>query len=181
MKYYKIVPFLFSFILFIACNESEDEIPDGQEGKATFTVSGAESGTLEFNQEIEFAYSVSSVSGGEISVLEIYIGNYPTTPSSLKISIVEQGNSSGFEERKYTYEEMSSTEFVGFISLYVSENAAYSINPEAGAVNQITYTKISNTKIEGSFEVNLEESISGSGEKIKITGTFEAMGEAAFL
>ncbi len=178
MKSLKIIPFIFSLILFIACNDGE-EMQATVEGSATFTVSGAESGTLEFNEEIEFAYSVSSLSGAEISVLEIYIGNYPTTPSALKISIVEQGNANGFEEKTYTYEEMTSTEFVGFISIYVTESGAYSINAEASAVNKITYTKISNTEIEGTFEVNLEENT--SGEKIKLTGSFTAAGEAAFL
>lgn len=176
---------LFPFVILlltctIACNEGEDGDPDEGVGTATFTVSGATSAEFTFNEEVLFTYSVSSVSGGEISTLGVTIGNIPTTPSALSITILEAGNSTGFEEKTYTFEELSDETSFGFISTYVSEDKSYVINPDAAVVNKITFTKISNDKVEGSFEVNLED-FTGDGGKIKITGTFEAVGEAFFL
>tara|TARA_Y100001972_G_scaffold125853_1_gene178021 strand:+ start:314 stop:862 length:549 start_codon:yes stop_codon:yes gene_type:complete len=173
---------LFLFILTIitsSCNEDEGMDPEAQ-GTATFTVSGEISQSLDY-EEVEFAYTVSSVSGGEISSFTLYVGNYPATKTALTISIVDQGNATGFDEKAYTYEELTSastsSSTSGFISTYVTETDAYSINPDAAEVNKLTFTKITDSLIEGSFELNLENNI--SNEKINLSGTFKAVGEAA--
>ncbi len=180
MRKFTAYPFLFVLSIFLfSCNDEEGMDPEVK-GTATFTVSGEISQSLDY-EEVEFAYTVSSVSGGEISSFTLYLGNYPATETALSISIVEQGNATGFDEKTYTYEELTSastsSSTSGFISTYITESDAYSINPDAGEVNKLTFKKITDSLIEGSFELNLENN--SSKEKIKLTGTFEAVGEAA--
>ncbi len=180
MRKFTAYPFLFILSIFLfSCNDDEGMDPEVK-GTATFTVSGEISQSLDY-EEVEFSYTISSVSGGEISSFALYIGNYPATETALSITLVDQGNSSGFDEKVYTYEELTSAStsgaVSGFLSTYVTENDAYSINPKADVVNKITFTSIADSKIKGTFEINLENNV--SGEQISLTGTFEAVGEIA--
>ncbi len=176
MKKIRLYPFLITLALInFSCNKDEDGdmLPDDPVGTATFTVSGAESASLNYDV-VEFTYLVNSVSGSELSSLTVYIGNIGTTETAFKIELGEFGNTNGFSPGTYSLADV--TDDFLFISLYVTEDDIYTLNQASTEVNSITLTKVTDTKIEGSFEVNLEQSVSGA--KVKLKGTFEAVGEA---
>ncbi|XOV95272.1 MAG: hypothetical protein ACFHWX_11295 [Bacteroidota bacterium] len=172
MRKSNFLPFLLILLVFaISCNEgSEDEQPD-LPGTSTITVSGAESGTINTNGA-EFTYTVSSVSGGEFSDITIYMGNYGTTETALQVKINELNNTSGFDKGTYNYDAGSTTFFL--TSVYVTDNNSYLISPGTDLTNKLTLTSIASNRVKGSFEVNLE---SFDGDKVKLTGSFEAEGE----
>ena len=139
------------------------------------TRSGAEPATITGNGA-EFVYTISSVSGGEVSYLTINLGNYGTTETALQIKIGELENTSGFDETTYNYLSESTT-FI-FTSIYVTDNNTYSIKTDTELTNSLTLTEISDEIVKGTFEVNLE---SFDGDQINLTGSFEAVGETLTL
>ena len=165
---------LVPFVFIVSCGKGdEDEIEIS--GSSTLTVTGAEPATITDNGA-EFTYTISSVSGGEISDLTINMGNYGTTATALQIKLSELDNTTGYDETTYNYLPESTTFF--FTSIYVTDNNSYSIKSGSELTNSLTITEISDEIVKGTFEVNLE---SFDGDQIKLTGSFEAVGETLTL
>ena len=95
----------------------------------------------------------------------------------LSFSLVDL-NKQGFTTGTYNYTgPTSDPDLTSYFSgYYIDTNpeASYYINDDANAVNKITIKTITDTKMTGDYELNLEKDF--DGDKIKLVGTFEAVG-----
>ena len=160
-------------VMLASCEEAINEIiEDLTTGSSSLTISGDEVASLNY-EEVEFIHSITSISGSELSGLDVSIGNVGTTETALVIRLGEIGNGTGFDAREYNYDPDADP--IVLTATYATANDFYTINPlNTGVVNKLVLTKVTDTKIEGEVEFNLED-FSGD-KKIKITGSFEALG-----
>ena len=160
-------------VVFMSCEEVIDEIIDDlTTGSSSLTITGDETATITY-EEVEFTHAITSTSGGEISALDLAIGNVGTTETALVMRLGELGNGIGFEAGEYNYDPDADP--IVLTATYATDSESYFINPlTTNVVNKLTLTTINDIKITGEVEFNLEN-LDGS-KKIKITGTFEAVG-----
>ncbi|RLD22249.1 MAG: hypothetical protein DRI71_07765 [Bacteroidetes bacterium] len=168
----KIFALLSLSILLFSCGGSDEEIiPDEPVGKSTTVITGAISTTLEY--EAEFFGGISTADPGNSSII-LNFGNIGQTESAVIFNLIEAGNKLGFAPGTFNYSNDPDPDII-FFGYYIDANDSYSINPDAGAVNKLVIKTITDTKITGEIELNLEAGIDGA--KIKLVGTFEAIGE----
>lgn len=160
-------------VILSSCEEAIDEIIDDlTKGSSSLTISGDEAASLDY-EEVEFTHAINSTSGSEISALDVAIGNVGTTETALVIRLGELGNGSGFDVQEYNFDPDADP--IVLTATYAAADDFYTINPLNTAVtNKLVLTRITDTKVEGEVEFNLEN-FDGS-KKIKITGSFEAVG-----
>ena len=174
MKHLQNIYVLILPLLLISCSEDGDITPDllPDEGVSELVVSGAESGTIT-NNGAEFLQTISSVSGGELSSIVVYMGNIGTTETALRITVGDLGNGAGLDEKTYSYSPDPEANPI-LNSVYVTGTDSYLHNPDANDPATVTYTKITDDVVEGNFDINLE---SVDGNKINIKGSFKANGD----
>ena len=179
----KSFPYLFrtlsySFILFVAsflisCGEDDNGMePADQNGTSSFQITGAISSS--FDSEAEFTHSISGIGDGFSGISPLNLGNIGQTDNVIVFNITELGNKQGITMGTYNYTTDSNAS-LQLTAYFIDDTNGYFINPDAGDVNQITILSVTDTQVSGEFELNLE--VDGMGSKIKITGTFEAIGE----
>ena len=157
----------------ISCEETIDEIiEDLTTGSSSLAVTGDETATINY-EEVEFNYAITSTAGSEISALDLAIGNIGTTETALVMRLGELGNGTGFDTGEYNYDPDADP--IVLTATYATATDFYTVNPlVTNVVNRLTLTTIADTKITGEVELNLEN-FDGS-KKVKITGSFEAVG-----
>lgn len=169
----KILALLCLSVILTSCGDgSEDILPDDTVGKSTTVITGAISTTLEY--EAEFTHTILSSVG---TTMSMNFGNSGQTESVVIFSLIDL-NKQGFTSGTYNYTgPTSDPDLTSYFSGYYLDNitnAAYFINDNANAVNKITIKTITDTKITGEYELNLEKDY--DGDKVKLVGTFEAVG-----
>lgn len=168
----KILYLLSLIALLYSCGGNPDAvIPDETVGKSTIVITGAISATLEY--KAEFIGTISTAGDG-ISGYTINLGNTGQTESALVFTLDELGNKQGFAPGTFNYTNDPNTT-LAFWGIYTDANDTWTINPTASLTNKIVLNTITDTKVTGEFELNLESST--GGDKIKLVGTFEAVGE----
>ena len=172
----KLLALLCLSVILISCGgDSEDIIPADAVGKSTTVIIGAVSATLEY--EADFTSTISTIDIG-LSSLSLNMGNIGQTESAVILTLGEFGNKQGFGPGTYNFNPDPDAELL-FNGYYVDADNGYYINSASGLTNKIVIKTATDTKITGEYELNLE--IPLSTEKIKLVGTFEAVGETLRL
>jgi hypothetical protein len=162
------------FLLSCGGDPADTIVPDEPVGSSTTVITGAISATLEY--EAEFLHSITTVDAG-FSGLTLGFGNIGQTESAVIITLLEFGNNQGFSMGTYNFNNDPNAQLI-LTSLYIDDVNSYTINPTDNITNKLILTKIEDNKLTGTFEFNLE---SPDGDKIKLTGSFEAIGETLKL
>lgn len=170
-----ILTLLIVSVVLFSCGDGglEEIIPVEPAGKSSTVITGAISATLDY--EAEFQHTISTI-GGIGSQLKMNFGNIGQTESVIIFTLIDLNNDQGFTEGTYTYAGPTSDPTLTsyFLGYYLDENDGYFINDDANAVNKMVIKTVTDTKVTGEFELNLEKDYAGA--KIKLVGTFEAVG-----
>jgi hypothetical protein len=162
---------LLVFTFFVSCI-GDDNIPVVKPGSSDIIFSGAESGIIDFT-EVSFDYYLISRPTVSQSDLSVRVGNVDKG-KVLLMQLFDSSSSQGFKEDSvYNYQPNQNDPFSFNVAFFTADNS-YDINPEATEANWIRLTKILDTEIEGEFEANVENN---NGDKVKLTGTFLAIGK----
>ena len=169
----KLLALLCLSVILISCGgNSEDIIPADTVGKSTTVITGAVSTTLEY--EAEFQSTISTIDIG-LSSLSLNMGNIGQTESAVIITLGEFGNKQGFGPGTYNFDNDPEPKLL-FNGYYVNADNGYYLNSASSLPNKIVIISSTDTKIIGEYELNLEGGPLFT-EKIKLVGTFEAVGE----
>ena len=164
-----------NFMLFSCGTNPEEIIPTEPVGKSAIVITGTIATTLDY--EAEFLHSISTVDTG-FTGLTLNMGNIGHTESAVIFRLTEFGNKQGFVPGTYNYTNDPEAQLI-FIGYYADKDDIYNINGDAVAINKLVIKTVEETKITGEFELNLEAG--NNGDKIKLVGTFEAVGETLKL
>jgi hypothetical protein len=172
----------FTAFIFQGCEEAiEDILPDEPVENATLTITGAISANIN-HEEVDF--QSSAIQSQSFSGLDLYIGNIGTTETLVRIFMSDSENGELFNTGTYNLVNGPDGPFISFAQYIDTNNNLYVINFDSNDVNQLVLTEVKNSLenavMKGSIELNLIDS-NGTGNKIKITGTFEGTGTAGQL
>ena len=156
-----------------ACGLLEEITPENNSATSMIELTGAETGTLEFD-EVNFTYTIFNQPGTQESSIHILVGSIDNSSSTLQLSLTESGNGTGFSVGEVYFNKSNHLTTVYFTPIYASGTTVYTLNPVGSETNSIVFTLIRENMVEASFEVNLE---SVRGDKISLSGSFIAEGE----
>ena len=161
----KIILILLALPLFLfSCDSVDDLLSTGQfDSKITGAL------TKDFNGQAGFVHSFPG-DGTQSSSLTIALSTVASQEEGIVLGLIEDGNIDGIEAGTYNYDAAGSI----FFPVYSKDQALW--YPDGSLTNKVVISSVGETIVKGTFELNFNDDILLQGEKIKIVGTFNAVG-----
>lgn len=158
----KIILILLALPLFLfSCDSVDDLLSTGQfDSKITGAI------TKDFNGQAAFEHKITI----DESSLTIALSTIASQEEAIALALIEDGNIDGIVAGTYNYDAAGSI----FIPLYTKDQGLWF--PDGSLTNKIVISSVGETIVKGTFELNFNDDILLQGEKIKIVGTFNAVG-----
>ena len=163
----KIIPILLALPLFLfSCDSVDDLLSTGQfDSKITGSV------TKDFNGEAAFIHKITVDGTPQSSKLTIALSTIESQSESIGFELYEEGNIDGIVAGTYTSNAAGTTGPV-FTPVYLNGQELWFA--DGSSTNKIVISSVGGTIVKGTFELNLTDLL--GTEKIKIVGTFNAVG-----
>ena len=161
----KIILILLALPLFLfSCDSVDDLLSTGQfDSKITGAL------TKDFNGQAGFEHKFNV----DESSLKIILSTIESQSETIVLLLTEDGNIDGIEAGTYTYDVAGTTGAI-FIPAYLNDPDLW--RPDGSLTNKVVISSVGETIVKGTFELNFNDDILLQGEKIKIVGTFNAVG-----
>lgn len=164
MKKINLILLALPFLLF-SCDSVDELLSTGQfDSKITGSI------TKDFNGEAAFAHIITVDGTPQSSSLTIALSTIESQSESIALGLNEEGNIDGIAAGTYNYDAAGSI----FFPIYSKDQALW--YPDGSLTNKVVLSSVGGTIVKGTFELNLNDDITLQGEKIKIVGTFSAVG-----
>lgn len=163
----KIILILLALPLFLfSCDSVDDLLSTGQfDSKITGSV------TKDFNGEAAFVHLITIDGTPQSSSLTIGLSTIESQDESIALDLTEIGNIDGIEAGTYTVDAAGTTGPI-FTPLYINGQELWFA--DGSLTNRVVISSVGGSIVKGTFELNLTDLL--GTEKIKIVGTFNAVG-----